>query len=157
MRLVRLSGAIFLSERIRRARRRCDKTMMRQLRNSDICSVSKIESELLGIYPEPRDLPTQRFAQLASQTIFGNAKLRLSKIVTPAPSNADLRDSFAKLLLAASRFEDALSPAVPHLSATKRTEGPNQNRRSSSPNFSFTNSALLMQELGERLRIYRSL
>ena len=55
-----------------RARSRCDKTMMRQLRNPDACSMTKIESELLKIYPEPRDLPTQRFAQLASQTIFGN-------------------------------------------------------------------------------------
>ena len=126
--------------------------MTRQLRNSDICSMRKIESELLSIYPEPRDLPTQRCAQLASQTIFGNAKLRLSKIVTSAPSNAELRDFFATLSSTASRLEDALSPAVPHLSATKRTEGPNQNRRSSNPNFSLTNSALLMQELGELFR-----
>jgi len=125
---------------------------MPQLRNTDICSVSKIESELLSIYPELRDLPTQRFAQLASQTIFGNAKLRLGKIMASAPSNADLRDSFAKLLLAASSFEDALSPSVPHLSVAKRTEGPNQNRRSKNSNFSFTSYALLMQELGKLLR-----
>ena len=117
---------------------RCDNLMMRQLRNSDICSVSKIESELLSIYPEPRDLPTQRFAQLASQTIFGNAKLRLGKIMTSAPSNADLRDFLCKAIVAASRLEDALWPSVPHLSAAKRTEGPNQNRRSKTSNFSFT-------------------
>ena len=69
-----------------------------------------------------------------------------------APSNVDLRDSFAKLLSAASSFEDALSPSVPHLSAAKRTEGPNQNRRSKNSNFSFTSYALLMQELGKLLR-----
>lgn len=126
--------------------------MMRQLRNPDACSVSKIESELLKIYPEPRDLPTQRFAQLASQTIFGNAKLRLSKIWTSAPSNAELQDSFARLLLAASSLKDILLPSVPHLLATKRTEGPNQNRRSNNSNFSFASYALLMQELGELLR-----
>ena len=126
--------------------------MMRQLRNTDICSVSKIESELLSIYPEPRDLPTQRFAQLASQTIFGNAKLRLSKIWTSAPSNAELRDSFAKLLLAASSLEDILLPSVPHLLATKRTEEPNQNRRSSNPNFSFTTHVNLTRELRHLLR-----
>ena len=97
-------------------------------------------------------MPTQRFARLVSQTIFGNAKLRLGKIRASAPSNAELRDSFARLVLAASGFEDALSPSVPHLFATKRTEGPSQNRRSSNPNFSFTTHIHLTREVRNLLR-----
>ena len=69
--------------------------------------------------PRAQGLANAAFAQLASQTIFGNAKLRLSKIWTSAPSNAELRDFFARLLLAASNLEDILLPSVPHLFATK--------------------------------------
>ena len=125
---------------------------MRQLRNSDICSVGKIESELLRIYPEPRDLPTQRFAQLVSQTIFGNAKLPLGKIRASAPSNAELRDSLARLSLVTSSLDDILSSLVLHFPANKSTEEPRKNRRFTNPNFSFTTYALLMRELGELLR-----